>query len=170
MRFSPFNIFENTDGWVAIGAATDAEWRSLLDAMGRKDIMQDPDMMNVAWRIVNNDRVDAVVTGWTMSRSKAEVVDALAAARVPCSPVRSIEEVMQWSQLLERGMIVPLTNPLTGAAAGARGPGFPIKFSRTPAGYDTPSPLPGSHNEDVFAHFANLSAAEVRQLRNDGII
>ena len=25
MRFSPFNIFQTTDGWVAIGAATDAE-------------------------------------------------------------------------------------------------------------------------------------------------
>jgi len=77
---------------------------------------------------------------------------------------------MQWSQLLERDMIVPLANPLTGVAAGARGPGFPIKFSRTPAGYGTPAPLPGAHTEEVLARFAHLSAAEVRQLRNDGII
>ena len=170
MRFSPFNIFRTTDGWVAIGAATDAEWRSLLDTMGRADIKNDANMMDIGWRIVNNDKVDAVVTAWTNNQSKAAVVDALAAARVPCSPVRSTAEVMQWSQLIERGMIAPLTNPLTGVAAAARGPGFPVKFSRTPAAYDTPAPLPGAHNEEVLARFANLSQAEVRQLKNDGII
>src|SRR3954452_19504934 len=79
MRFSPFNTFETTDGWVAIGAATDAEWRALLDAMGRPDIKNDPDMMNVGWRIVNNDKVDAVVTAWTRTRSKADIVQALLA-------------------------------------------------------------------------------------------
>jgi formyl-CoA transferase len=170
MRFSPFNTFQTADGWVAIGAATDTEWRSLLDAMGRGDIKNDPAMMNIGWRIVNNEQVDAVVTAWTIKQSKAEVVEALAVARVPCSPVRSTAEVMQWSQLIERGMIVELGNPSTGTAAAARGPGFPIKFSRTPAGYDTPSPLPGAHNEEVLARFANLSEVEVRQLKNDGII
>jgi crotonobetainyl-CoA:carnitine CoA-transferase CaiB-like acyl-CoA transferase len=170
MRFSPFNTFETTDGWVAIGAATDAEWRALLDAMGRGDIKDDHDMMNVGWRIVNNDKVDAIVTAWTKQRSKDEVETALAVARVPCSPVRSTAEVLQWPQLIERDMIVPLANPLTGADAAARGPGFPVKFSRTPASYDTPPPLPGAHTAEVLARFANLSDADVRQLKNDGII
>jgi formyl-CoA transferase len=170
MRFSPFNTFQTTDGWVVIGAATDAEWRSLLDAMGRSELKSDADMMNIGWRIVHNDKVDAVVTAWTKGKTRAEVVQALAPARVPCSPVRSTAEVMRWSQLTGRGMISPLSNPLTGAAAAAHGPGFPIRFSRTPAAYDTPSPLPGAHTEEVLAKFANLSTAEVRQLKEDGII
>ena len=170
MRFSPFNTFQTTDGWVAIGAATDAEWSALLDAMGRGDLKRDADMMNVGWRVMNNDKVDKVVTEWTIDKTKAEIVPALNIARVPCSPVRSTAEVMQWRQLIERGMITPLANPLTGAAAAARGPGFPIQFSRTPAGYDTPSPLPGAHTGEVLARYANLSAAEVRQLKEDRVI
>ena len=75
-----------------------------------------------------------------------------------------------YCKLIERGMITPLANPLTGAAAAARGPGFPIRFSRTPAGYDTPSPLPGAHTGEVLARYANLSAAEVRQLKEDRVI
>ena len=54
--------------------------------------------------------------------------------------------------------------------AAAAGPGFPIKFSRTPAGYATPSPLPGAHREEVFARLANLSPEEIRRLEADGII
>ena len=170
MRFSPFNIFQASDGWVELGAATHEEWLSLLDAMGRADLKADPDMMQIGWRIVNNDQVDAVVTQWTSTRTKAEIVEALFAASVACSPVRTADEVMQWPQLLEREMIVRLKNPLTGKDAAACGPGFPIKFSLTPGSYDTPSPLPGAHSEEVFARLANLSAADVQRLKGSGII
>ncbi|NBS57324.1 MAG: CoA transferase [Betaproteobacteria bacterium] len=170
MRFSPFNIFQARDGWVALGAATHEEWLSLLDAMGRADLKADPDMMQIGWRIVNNDQVDAVVTQWTSTRTKAEIVEALFAASVACSPVRTADEVMQWPQLLEREMIVRLKNPLTGKDAAASGPGFPIKFSLTPGSYDTPSPLPGAHSEEVFGRLANLSAADVQRLKGSGII
>jgi formyl-CoA transferase len=119
---------------------------------------------------VNNTVVDRVVTDWTERRTKDEIIEALGRAGVPCSPVRSTGEVMHWPQLLEREMIVPLLNPLTGTAAAASAPGFPIKFSRTPASYDSPAPIPGSHTEEILIRFANLSPAEVPQLRKDGII
>jgi crotonobetainyl-CoA:carnitine CoA-transferase CaiB-like acyl-CoA transferase len=170
MRFSPFNVYQASDGWVAIGAATHSEWLGLLEAMGRSDLKDDADMMQVAWRIVNNAKVDAVVTQWTSARSKDAIVAALASAGIACSPVRSADEVMRWTQLLEREMIVRLENPLTGMPAAAAGPGFPIKFSRTPAGYDSPAPVPGAHSEEIFARYANLSAAEVQRLRSEGII
>lgn len=170
MRFSPFNIYEAEDGWVVIGAATHEEWLAMLDAMGRTELKDDPDMMNIGWRIVNNAAVDAVVGAWTAGRTRQAAVEALTRAGVACSLVRSTEDVMRWPQLLEREMIVPLVNPLTGTAAAAAGPGFPIKFSRTPAGYDTPSPVPGAHSEEVFARFADLPADEVRRLKGDGII
>ena len=170
MRFSPFNVFQASDGWVAIGAATHSEWLALLEAMGRSDLKDDVNMMQIGWRIVNNAEVDAVVTQWTASRSKDAIVEALASAGVACSPVRSADEVIRWPQLLERQMIVRLVNPMTGMPAAASGPGFPIKFSRTPAGYDSPAPVPGAHSEEIFARYANLSAADVQRLRSEGII
>jgi crotonobetainyl-CoA:carnitine CoA-transferase CaiB-like acyl-CoA transferase len=170
MRFSPFNIFRTSDGWVAIGAATHSEWLDLLDAMGRADVKNDPDMMDIGWRIVNNAAVDAVITQWTEQRTKDEIVEALSKAGVACSPVRSTSEVMQWDQLLERQMIVRLMNPLTGKPAQASGPGFPIKFSRTPAAYDTPAPIPGAHTDEIFARLANLTAADLERLKASGVI
>lgn len=169
MRFSPFNIFRAKDGWVAIGAATHSEWLALLGAMGRADIKDDKGMMDIGWRIVNNDAVDAVVTQWTVQQTKGEIVAALARASVACSPVRSTDEVMRWEQLLERQMILPLINPLTGKASAASAPGFPIKFSRTPVTY-SPAPVPGAHSEEIFARFANLTPADIERHRRKGVI
>ncbi len=169
MRFSPFNIFRAKDGWVAIGAATHSEWLALLDAMGRADLKDDNGMMDIGWRIVNNDAVDAVVTQWTAQKTKDEIVAELARASVACSPVRSTAEVMHWEQLLERQMIVPLVNPLTGKHSAASAPGFPIKFSRTPAEY-SPAPVPGANSEEVFARLANLSPADIERHRRKGVI
>ncbi len=155
---------------MAIGAATHGDWLSLLEAMGRADVKDDPDMMEIGWRIANNDAVDELVTQWTAQKAKDEIVEALGRAAVACSPVRSTDEVMRWPQLLEREMIVSLVNPLTGEASPASAPGFPIKFSLTPAGYDTPAPVPGAHSEEIFARFANLSPADVKRHRSNGVI
>jgi len=138
--------------------------------MGRADLKDDPGMMDIGWRIVNNAKVDAAVTQWTEQKTKDEIVAVPSRASVACSPVRSTAEVMEWEQLLERQMIVRLVNPLTGAVSTASAPGFPIKFSRTPAAYDTPAPIPGAHSEEVFARMANLSAANVQRLKSDGVI
>lgn len=170
MRFSPFNAYQARDGWVVIGTATNAEWALLLDVMGRADIKRDADMMRVEWRITHNDAVDHVVGQWVGERTKAQVVDALDAAGVPCSPVRSADEVMRWEQLHAREMILPMINPLRGVPAAAAAPGFPIKFSATPANYDTPAPIPGADTEAMLARFLGLDSGEIARLREQGVI
>ena len=57
------------------------------------------------------------------------------AAGVPSSPVRSIDDLLQWRQLQAREMVLPLVNPLSGQPVDAQAAGFPIKFSGSPAGY-----------------------------------
>jgi formyl-CoA transferase len=167
MRFSPFNAYRTADGWVTIGCATNAEWESLLQAMGRDSI---PAFAKVSGRLEDNAGVDRIVGEWTGALTSAQVQKRCDDARVPCSPVRSIEELMTWRQLHERGMIVPLVNPLVGGAIDASGPGFPIKFSGAPAAYDTPSPRPGAHTAEVLAKLAGIEGSRLVQLQRTGIV
>ena len=168
MRFSPFNVYRTCDGWVAIGTATHAEWLTLLDTMGRGDLPRErPEFLQASWRI---DEVDAVVNAWLKDLTCAQVTERLGHAGVPCSLVRSIDDVLAWEQLRAREMIVALTNPLTGDKVDAGAPGFPLKFSRTPASYDSPAPVPGAHTDAILAQRAGLTEAQIRQLRADGVI
>jgi crotonobetainyl-CoA:carnitine CoA-transferase CaiB-like acyl-CoA transferase len=167
MRFSPFNVYPATDGWVAIGAATAPDWAALVGIMGSEF----PEgHMQVGWRLANNPAVDQAISSWTRQWPRQHIVDTLGAANVPCSTVRSIDEVMQWSQLRERQMIVPLHNPKTGTAVAAEAPGFPLKFSRTPGSYDQPAPLPGAHSEEALGRLAGIGVEELAGLRERGVV
>lgn len=169
MRFSPFNAYASKDGWVTLGAASNADWEALLTTMQRVDLLDDPNMMSLAWRLSNNAQVDAVVAAWTATLTTAEIVQHLSNSHIPCSPVRTIDEVLSWQQLHERDMIQPLWNPMTRTDVAAHGPGFPIKFSRTPAAYDAPAPLPGEHSSELLARMAGLSMHDIFRLAEQGI-
>jgi crotonobetainyl-CoA:carnitine CoA-transferase CaiB-like acyl-CoA transferase len=170
MRFSPFNAYRTSDGWVTIGAATNDDWLALLDVMGRADLKHDPDMMSVGWRLANNARVDEVVALWAQGICTEEVEARLAQAKLACSPVRDIHGVLQWDQMIQRKMAVPLWNPLSQSAVAASGSGFPIKFGSSPADYDRPAPRPGEHSDEVLTRLAGLDAAQITALRTARII
>lgn len=169
IRFSPFNVYPASDGWVAIGAATNDQWAGLVQVMGVEFPPQWADHMRVGWRIANNAAIDEVVGAWTRRHARRHVVDVLAAAHVPASSVRTIDEVMQWNQLRARDMIVPLWNPLAGTEMAAEAPGFPIKFGRTPASYG-PAPIPGSHSDEVLVRLAQVTPEQLVGLRQRGVV
>lgn len=165
MRFSPFNAYRTRDGWVTLGAATHDDWLALLEVMDRADLKDDPDMMSVGWRLANNEKVDEVVAQWAGGITTQEVETRLARAKLACSPVRDIHDVLRWEQMAERQMAVPLWNPLSRSTVPAAAAGFPIKFGGSPAGYDQPAPLPGQHSGEVLTRLAGLDAAHIEALR-----
>lgn len=165
MRFSPFNAYRTLDGWVTIGAATNDDWLALLEVMDRTDLKSDPDMMSVGWRLANNAKVDEVVAQWAQGITTEEVEARLAHAKLACSPVRDIHDVLRWEQMTQRQMAVPLWNPLSRSTVAASGAGFPIKFGGSPGGYDQPAPLPGQHSDEVLTRLAGLDAAQIEALR-----
>lgn len=170
MRFSPFNAYRTSDGWVTIGAASHDDWLALLDVMDRADLKDDADMMSVGWRLANNAKVDEVVAQWAQGLRTEEVEARLAQAKLACSPVRDIHDVLKWDQMIQRKMAVPLWNPLSQSAMAASGSGFPIKFSESPADYDRPAPLPGEHSDEVLTRLAGLDAAQIIALRAAQVI
>ncbi len=165
MRFSPFNAYKSADGWVTIGAATNDDWVSLLQVMGRGELTDDPQMMSVGWRLANNHLVDQIVAQWAVNKGTAEIETLLSKAKIPCSPVRTIDDVLQWDQMVQREMAAPLWNPLSQSTMAASGAGFPIKFGAAPCAYGASAPLPGAHGREVMARLAGMNAAEFDALR-----
>lgn len=165
MRFSPFNTYAARDGWVAIGAVSRDDWHGILSAIGRDDLKGNADMNRTEWRIARNEEVDALIDPWARERPVAAIVEALSRFDVPCAPVRTPREAIEWPQLRARGMVQPLET-VEGDDTGVAAAGFPLKFSRSHAAHDAPAPAPGRDTAAVLG----LTEEELRALRARGIV
>jgi crotonobetainyl-CoA:carnitine CoA-transferase CaiB-like acyl-CoA transferase len=169
-RLVPFGVYPTKDGHVAI-AGFSPEWLSgLLDAIGQRQLLDDPRFSSRGPRMKHADELNDIVEAWSSSRSTAEVVDALLTQRsVPCAPVRGALEVLEDPQLRASGAVVELKHPIFGDI-GTTGMGLPIGFSETPCQFDQTAATLGSANEEVYCRLLDLSPQDLDALRAAGVI
>jgi crotonobetainyl-CoA:carnitine CoA-transferase CaiB-like acyl-CoA transferase len=170
MRFSPFNSYSTRDGAIVVGAATNDEWLALLRAIDRMDLAQSEEWMNTGWRVSNNAKVDAIVTGWTEARTTSEAIEVLNKNDVAASPIRGIDDIMAWEHLGARDMLQKLEHPSESLGEGVIAAGFPIKMGRTHKGYAAPAPTLGQNNRDVYGGLLGLSEEKIDNLKAKRII
>jgi crotonobetainyl-CoA:carnitine CoA-transferase CaiB-like acyl-CoA transferase len=169
-RLAPFGVYPTRDGNVAIVAFSPEWFASLLDALGRPELADDPRYANRGVRMKHAADINALITAWTAERTSAEVVQELLDKRsVPCAPVRTPQQVLSDPILRERGAVVKLAHPRLGDL-DAVGMGLPIRFSRTPSQFDQPAPELASANEEVFRGLLRIGDAELARLHADGVI
>jgi formyl-CoA transferase len=107
------------------------------------------------------------VAAWTRPKRRDEVVALLMARGVPCAPVRTVEEVIEDPEVVQRRMLIDCEHPSRGVVKIS---GTPIKLSDAgEAGPLQRPPLLGEHTDEVLSE-AGLGRAELERLRADGVI
>lgn len=165
---APYNVYEASDGHVAIILVTEGQWQNLLRAMGREDLKDDQRFLTNDDRIRNFEETEEVVRTWTRVNTRAEIFAATSEAKVPCAPVRDIEEVMLDPHMHERGSLewvdhYDYDDPVVLPNSALRVHGA----EKVPT---TPSPRVGEHNRDIYGGLLNLSDVELEELNAEGVI
>jgi crotonobetainyl-CoA:carnitine CoA-transferase CaiB-like acyl-CoA transferase len=157
MAIAPYNIYEASDGWLAIICISERHWRGVATTLGRPEWIADPRFRDRVSRVANIDAVDEAVSVCTRSRTRAELVRELQKAGVPCAPVKSIREVDTDEHLIQRGMIRYVDHPSRGRVPV---PGCPLRLSDSPVGPLRPAAPLGQSTDEVLAE---LRAVEERR-------
>jgi crotonobetainyl-CoA:carnitine CoA-transferase CaiB-like acyl-CoA transferase len=100
---APYGFYRCKDGLVAVAVNNDDSWQALLVALGREDLAADE---RYTFRDYRNPRVEEVrliVEERTSVMPKREVLDLLAAHRVPCGLVRQSWELSDDEDLAAAG-------------------------------------------------------------------
>lgn len=169
-RLAPFGLYRTKDGYVSICAPQETFARSLFEAMGRADLMDDPRFMTRDARVENVRELDAIIGEFTSRYTNAEAVSILERAGVPAAPVRNPDEAIRDPRVVARGETVRLDHPKFGAVDDVYGMGIPIKFSEATAGFDQPAPEVGEHNEAVYGGMLGYSKENLERLKSSGVI
>jgi len=141
-------------------------WHALLEVMGREDLLGDARYSTAADRAAHRDELNALLAAYCQTRTKHQVMTAVASLGIPCGAVQDTTEVMHDPHLMERGMLAEVHHPVVGSFVM---PGCPVRLEDSPVQV-TAAPVLGQHNEEVYAELLGYTPEQVRQLKERGIL
>ncbi|MBI2166346.1 MAG: CoA transferase, partial [Chloroflexi bacterium] len=166
----PQGAFPCQDGYVVFGIGPDRYFRRLCVAIGPdlgRDLLTDPLWATPEARAAHQEEFEAILLEWTMQRSKEDIFRHCQAHGVICAPIYTPEELLQDPQLRARGYFQQLTHPAAGRLSY---PGAPFQMAETPWRTDTPAPLLGQHNREVYRDILGFSPEDLAHLHKTGAV
>jgi crotonobetainyl-CoA:carnitine CoA-transferase CaiB-like acyl-CoA transferase len=164
---SPYNVYPTTDGYIAIICVGETHWKSLVNAMERPELAADPRFASLGRRVANMDLVDDMVSSFTSRYDKQALFELLMKHRVPCAPVRDLDEVVNDPHLHARGALAWIDHPALGRIPVPRSP---LRFHDAEQPPLVPSRQLGEDNRAVYGDWLGLSDAEIANLRREQVI
>ncbi len=162
----PYNTYQTADGFIVIAVITDNFWQN-LKAVVKIPEFEDSQYDTQPGRWRGREMIDGKLNQLLSTRDSSHWLELLQAHRIPCAPVNSLSQALNDPQVVHRNMVVPLQHPNGNAT---RGPGNPIKLSRTNEESFSPAPLVGQHTDDVLGGLLGYDVDEIQRLRSSGAV
>jgi formyl-CoA transferase len=163
----PYQAFAAADTSLIIAVGNDGQFVKFCECLGRADLAGDPRFKTNALRVENREALLPPVESEIARRPAGEWLQTLELAGIPCGPVNSVDRVFADPQTTARDMLIEVPHPTIGPLKLA---GTPLKMASLNHPPRRPPPLLGEHTDQVLANMLNLTADEIRQLRDTGIV
>lgn len=168
MTSAPSGTFETRDGPLNIAANKQEQWQILCACLGQPDWIEHPDFRTREDRKTNRAALKALLETRLIEKTAAEWADIFCAAGIPAGPVLDVDAVLDHPQIAERGLIARFEE-VPGADRDIRVVRTGMKLDGSAPSVDTPPPVLGAHNTEIFAALG-LDDAERAALAQDGVI
>jgi crotonobetainyl-CoA:carnitine CoA-transferase CaiB-like acyl-CoA transferase len=160
--FSPHRRpYATLDGHICVLAVNDLQWRRLMTAVGRPEVLEEPRFSTMAERMRNISDLYAILAKALVERSSAEWNKILGAADVPHGPVNSLADLMRDPYLQETNYFREFEHPTEGKMAMTS---IPVSFSDSPGSYRLPPPRLGEHTAEVLSSIG-IGEDELKRLQ-----
>ncbi len=103
--FVPYEAFATADGPLLVCCGNDRLFAKLAVELGHPEWAADPRFTSNRQRLAHKADCLALVAGALAARPRAEWLDRLVAAGVPCAPINSIPELLEEPQAQAIGML-----------------------------------------------------------------
>ena len=158
---APSNAYRCADGYVLVAGNGDSIFKRLMQAIGRPDLGEAPDLANNAGRVARVDEIDAAIGAWTAERTVADVLSILGEVRVPAGKVYTAKDIAEDPHYRARDMI--LTQE-TKEGYEVEVPGIVPKLMGTPGSVRSAAPRLGEDTDAVLREIG-LTEDQIAALR-----
>ena len=158
---APSNAYRCVDGYVLVAGNGDSIFKRLMQAIGRPELGEAPDLANNAGRVARVDEIDAAIGAWTADRTVADVLAVLGAAKVPAGKVYTARDIVEDPHYRARDMIL---TQQTRDGYEVDVPGIVPKLMGTPGSVRSAAPRLGEDTDAVLREIG-LTADQIAALR-----
>jgi crotonobetainyl-CoA:carnitine CoA-transferase CaiB-like acyl-CoA transferase len=144
---APYQAFQTSDGWVNVGAASQATWEGLVKCLADPALGEDPRFVDNLGRMEHLDDLVAELTPRFLKKSTENWLKLLAEFDVPAGPVLNVEQMALHPQTIARNMIRDVPG---GDRPDMKAIGHPVKFSAAETAITRPAPRLGEHSREVL--------------------
>ena len=164
----PMGTFEAKDGFVNIAAFGDVMWKRFCDALGAKELFDDPNYQTVRDRSSRHNRIKEDMNKVTSQRTVSDLVGVLNEAGVPTGPINNIGEGFEDAQVKHLKLAKPAPHGELGDLNLVRSP---INLSQFPQSesFDNAAPDPGANSVEVLEQLG-FDQLRISKLQEEGVI
>ena len=162
---SPYGTFKALDGYINIAPAGDPMWERLAQAIGLKELIDDPRFRTSDLRRTHRKELNAIINEITRKRTMADWIEYLNKAGVPCGPINNLAQTFEDPQIKHQQMVLELEQP----SGKVKTLGFPVKMSNTPAKIHRPAPQLGQHTEEILSGLG-FSREKIKELKEKNVV
>ena len=166
-NIAPYEVFRARDRWLTLGSLNQRQWENLCTVVDRQEIIDNPLFASNQDRVENRASLAEILNGAFAAREAREWIEELQQVGIPSGVINTIADVFNHPQAQERELKIELEHPTAGVLSF---PGYPYKFSETPAQARRPPPLLGEHTAEVLSELLEYSPEEVQELHERGVI
>ena len=163
----PYATFPTKDREIAIAVASEKLWGIFCDSIGKPEWTADPRFTTNPLRVANRGILEPMIVELFRTRTAEEWTTHFRETGIPCTPVRSLDEVVADPQAASRRMFVDLPHPTAGSVKVT---GAPIKFSQSEGKVDSAAPLQAQHTRQALEDLLSMSESDIDALIARGVV
>lgn len=164
-RRATANLFKAGHGHLLLAVNTEKQYRALMAALGREDVLADPRFVDWFGRQENEPALRAIIEEALSGKDAQDWERLLEAAGAPCAGIRKIEEVIDHPQIVARGAIQEIDTPY----GRLRFAGSGFQLAHGGGRLDTMAPEIGAHTDEVLASLG-YDADAIAALRANEVV
>ena len=152
--------YKTKDGYIAVLPYMNNHWKTFCEKAERQDLIEDDRFKDLSSRVENIDDTYSETGKILATKTTQEWLDIFTDTKVPVIVVNSLDDLFTDPHLEAVGFWQDFDHPTEGKL---KMPGFPVKFSETPASIRKHAPNFGEHSLEILAE-AGIDEETIKQM------
>lgn len=163
----PYQVFPTADDSMVIAVGNDGQFARLAEVIQKPELAEDARFATNAARVAHRDMLVSILADALIDRPRAEWLEHMEAAGIPCGPINNLDQVFADPQIQARNLEIRRRHT---SGQDVSLVSNPIRFNDQNLNADSAPPTLGEHTHTILQDKLDLDQTRLADLIARGIV